>query len=140
MLSTTKVMRLGARLVTLALLLYCSSTPVFADQAPSPEELRAIDAVNRYLGAVMVGDVAGLREYLAPNLLEERRALLGNPNYPLTLQNAYANATFDIIGSQTVGSDKIRVDVRIVLNGQNAIHSRFLLAKIDNHYLIVAER
>jgi len=132
-------MELLPRFAAVLLLLFISVQPVSAGQASGSVGLSAVDTVRDYLDALMVGDVQRLQGFLAPDIYENRRALFSNPDYPLILQEAYANATYSIIGSQAADAGKIWVEVKITLNQSDAIHSRFLLGSTNNHYHIIAE-
>ena len=127
-------------ITTALFLLFSSIVASFAVEAElSPDEAQAVASVQAYMGALITGDVARMRAHLAPGLLAERKALLDNPTYPQHLQNAYGDASFEVVDQLWVGSDKVRVDVKIQLNPQDIVHIRFVLIQIDNSYLINAE-
>lgn len=128
--------------ITTALILLFSSSLVSSTVAAelSPDEAQAVASVQAYMGALMAGDIDQLRAQLAPKLLAERKALLDNPTYPQYLQKAYGGASFEVVDQLWVGSDKMRVDVKIQLNPQDVVHSRFELIRIDNAYRISTER
>jgi len=116
------------------------STPVVAGPGAGTDQLAAIETVKSYLNALVSGDTSLIRSYLAPQVIKERQALLDNPDYPQTLQNAYRNASIEVLGAGTADSGDVWVDVKIILTGSDAIHSRFVVAKYDQGYLIVDEK
>jgi hypothetical protein len=128
--------------ITTALFLLFSSGLVSSTVAaePSADEAQAVASVQAYMGALIAGDIAQMRAHLAPGLLAERKALLDNPTYSQHLQNAYGDASFEVVDQLWVGSDKVRVDVKIQLNPADAVHSRFELIRIGNEYRISTER
>ena len=133
-------MKLISNYLTTLLLLVSSLSMIPVTQAADTSELLAIETINSYLLALSAGNITQIKSHLAPALLKERESLLDNPTYSNTLQNAYSNATFNVLGSQTDSSGKIWVDVNITLNVDESIHSRFLLGETNNKYLIISER
>lgn len=123
------------------LLIFCSSVMSFAaSAAPSANELSAIETVTNYLGALMTGDTGQAWLLLTPEIADQRRALFENPAYPAQLQQAYANASYDVIASEEISTKKVQVDVRIKINQQDSVHSRFVLSKINNQFLISSDQ
>jgi hypothetical protein len=133
-------MKIFLRNVVLFLLFSSSVLSIAMDTAPTSDEALAVASVQAYMDALMVGDVARMRAHLAPKLLAERKALLDNPAYSQHILNAYRNASYEVVDQLWVSSDKVRVDVKIQLNSQDVVHSRFELQRIENTYRIIAER
>jgi hypothetical protein len=128
-------------IATALYLLFSSSVVSFTMAAElSPDEAQAVASVQAYMDALMAGDIDQMRAHLAPKLLAERKALLDNPTYPQHLQKAYGGASFEVVDQMWIGSDKVRVDVKIQLNPQDVVHSRLELIRIDNDYRIITER
>jgi hypothetical protein len=128
-------------IATALFLLFSSSVVSFTVAAElSPDESQAVASVQAYMDALMAGDIDQMRSHLASTLLAERKALLDNPTYPQHLQKAYGGASFEVVDQLWVGSDKVRVDVKIQLNPQDVVHSRFVLKRIGDTYRIVTER
>jgi hypothetical protein len=133
-------MKVFIRFAALFLLLSSSAVSFAMDPAPVSDEALAVASVQAYMDALIAGDIAQMRTHLAPELLAERKALLDNPTYSQRLQAAYGSASFEIIDQLWVSSDKVRVDVKIQLNPQDVVHSRFELLRIENTYRIISER
>ena len=128
------------RFATFLILLSSSFMSMSAGNAPSVNELSAIETVNSYLSALMAGNTSQARLLLAPRIADERRALFDNSNYPAQLQQAYANASYDVIGSKEINTEKVQVEVRVMLNQQDTVHSQFVLTKINNQFLISSDQ
>ena len=129
------------RLALILVVLSSGFKPLSADQVSNQAEQCAIEAVNGYLGALVIGDIQQLRGFLATEFIKERQALLSNPDYRRVLEVTYANASFNIIGSQQVDDGIALVDAEIVLTNQDIIHSRFQLSRSAQNprYRIIAE-
>jgi len=128
------------RILAFLVLIGCSPMLLSADNERSANELSAIEAVNNYLGAMMIGDTAQATLFLSPAIADQRRALFSNPTYSTQLQQAYENASHEIIASKMLSSDKVQVDVKVTLNQQDTVHSRFELKNINQQYLITSEK
>lgn len=133
-------MKIISQYLTTLLFLLSTMTVISTTQAAGASEVLAIDTVSSYLNALTAGDIKQIKSHLAPDLLKERESLLDNPTYSAALQNTYSNATFEVLGSQTDNSGKVWVDVRISLNQNESIHSRFMLSESNAEYLIISEK
>ena len=113
----------------------------FASDPPaSADEIAAANVVSSYLQATMAGDVASVQNYLSPQMLKRQQALLNNPGYSQQLSAAYANASYEIMDSRILKTGKIQIETKIHLNANDTVHSRFVLDKFDNRYLIISEQ
>ena len=133
-------MKFISQYLTTLFFLLSTLTVISTTQAAGTSEQLALDTVNSYLNALSTGDINQIKSHLAPDLLKERESLLDNPTYSAALQNTYSNATFEVLGSQTDSSGKVWVDVKISLNQDESIHSRFVLDESNAEYLIISER
>ena len=133
-------MKIGIPITALFLLLGSNVVSLAMGPITNPDEALAVASVQGYMSALIAGDMAQVRTYLAPKLLAERKSLLDNPTYPQRLQEAYGDASYEVVGYELLDFDKVQVDVKIQLNPQDAIHSRFILVRMGNAYRIIAEQ
>lgn len=113
--------------------------PLYADESAGPADPAAIETVSNYLAALVAGDTVRMRNYLAPDFLQERRPLLDNPSYPHLLQNTYANATYTIIGSGKTHEGSNWIDTRIELRNHEIVNTRILVSGSGGRYQVIGE-
>lgn len=89
----------------------------------------AEDVLKSYLQALSSGDVRTIENLLSPKLLKKRQRLLKNPSYPDFLRKWYANARFEILGFKNFANNRIKVEVRVVLNEDESTRLGILLLK-----------
>ena len=89
----------------------------------------AEDVLNSYLQALSDGDVRTIENLMSPKLLKKRQRLLRNPSYPDFLRKWYANARFEILGFKNFDNNRIKVEVRVVLNEGESTRLSILLHK-----------
>lgn len=89
----------------------------------------AEDVLKSYLQALSSGDVRTIENLLSPKLLKKRQRLLRNPSYPDFLRKWYANARFEILGFKNFANNRIKVEVRVVLNEDESTRLGILLLK-----------
>jgi len=112
-----------------------NETAVAGDVAPG-----ALITVERYLIALINGDILGLKSTLSPKLLREKASVLESPSYDETLRSFYANATFRIVSENPVGAERVKVDTEISLDGGHLMEASFLLVRdADDNYMIDEE-
>ena len=100
-----------------------------------------VSVVEQYFDALAQGNAQVIKTLLGGNLLKQQEAMLSNPNYGTHLRKIYANAKFEITNQETIDSDKLAIDTRIILNTQDQMNIRFILGKSDNkNYKIMAEK
>jgi hypothetical protein len=133
-------MKLRVLILVLLMTVFCIDSGLASGSSTSTDEVAAVNVVTNYLQATMVGDVLTIQQYLAPELVKKRQALLNNPSYPQQLSAAYANASYEITDSRALEAEKIQIDTRIRLNNNDTVHSRFVLDKFDDRYLIISEK
>ena len=93
------------------------------------EQKDAVAVLNVYLNALIEGDMEGIRGSIGGYLLEKRKKLLDNPDYPSLLRDAYKDASFEILNCKILKKDSTQIDVRIDLNEKESRQLRFLLIK-----------
>ena len=93
------------------------------------KDQEAEDVLKSYLQALSSGDVRTIENLLSPKLLKKRQRLLRNPSYPDFLRKWYANARFEILGFKNFANNRIKVEVRVVLNDGESTRLGILLLK-----------
>lgn len=89
----------------------------------------AVAVVESYLGALVRGDIDGMKQRLAPELLHKKASVLDSPSYDRTLRSFYENATFSIVDTRPEKNDRIRVDTQIVLGSGHLMVASFIVVK-----------
>ncbi len=134
------MMKFITKFTVILMLLFSSFITFSADNAHTVNESSAIELVKSYMAALMAGDTSQISQLISPKMLEQRQALFNNPDYPTQLQNAYANATYEIIASEVLATGNTQIDVKIELKQLDVMHSRFVVAKINGQFQIVVEQ
>jgi hypothetical protein len=115
--------QLGALLTTV--LLFASLFVSAGDAA----DHGAVTVVDNYLNALIVGDIEGMKNSLAPGLLQKKAAVLDIPSYDETLRSRYQNATFSIVDSVDLADDRTQIDTQIVFGSGRPMVASFVVVK-----------
>ncbi len=113
-----------------------------ADYETKHQEYSAVAVVDTYLNAIISGNTDVAIDNLGGSMLDNRRARLEDPNYSNFLLNYYANAYYEIIGSNVINTSDIAIDASIIFSeDEPATINRFILRKdINGSYRIISER
>ncbi len=90
-------------------------------------QLQAKNVLVEFFYALREGNTTLLEELIDGSLLDKRKRLLGNPLYSEFLKRRYSDASFEICRYENIGSNRIRIDARIVLSQEESIPISFLL-------------
>jgi hypothetical protein len=121
-----KMMALSLAVYTISFLFASAN----AQQDPITDEQRDAGAVlEKFLNAQAEGRTDILKETLGGDLLKKRSRLLGNPDYPVFLQDAYAGTRNTILDYKTIADNTIQIDVEFVSDRQESKRMRFILMK-----------
>jgi hypothetical protein len=92
-------------------------------------EIEAKGVLLRYLDALGQGDVHTLQSLMAGDLLESRALLLANPQWPAYLGSTLGDAEFAVERIETVGPDRVAVEVSIIFGEDDVLVRRFVLQR-----------
>jgi hypothetical protein len=100
----------------------------------------ALVTVENYLQSLINGDIQGIRSTLSPRFLREKAPVLDSQSYDEFLQALYKNATFRIVDASPEGTDRVKVDTELSLDGGHLVAASFILVRgADGIYVIDQE-
>ena len=104
----------------------------------------ASSIMNQYFAALVNGDVITLKSLLAGDLLNRRRSLLDNPEYPGFLSTTYMNATLKVLNIDASRPYTVVIDALITFKQGDSIKNEYVLRKSPpqtggSRYRIVSE-
>lgn len=127
-------------ILALTMLSLMGTPPAWGASDVLPNKELAVLMVNDYLAALTRGDLETLKSILDGPFLSDKKQLLNNPDYRDFLQEFYAQARFEILGSRWVKGEWIEVDTRINFSEQNKTKIQFLLKEIQGRWRIISEK
>jgi len=116
-----------------------------SEAASRADMVQARSVVEAYLGALVQGDLASIRQLLGGTFLRKKEQLLNDPEYSARLVELYSGASYEItrIGGEADG--RITVDVRLDMGSSGALGTRFIVDRVSDpstdtsQYLIMDE-
>lgn len=125
--------QLGVLLITALLL-----TSLFVS-AGDAADVGAVTVVEKYLNALIIGDVDGMKSCLAHGALQKKAAVLDIPSYDETLRSRYQNATFSIVDTVPLGGAQTRIDTQITFGSGRPMVASFIVVKDSSGGYWIAE-
>lgn len=115
-------------------------------EAATPADMaQARSVVEAYLGALVQGDLASIRQLLGGTFLKRNEMLLNDADYSAKLIEIYSAATYEITSLKGVRGSKVEVDVTLNMDLSNSMDTRLIVSKITDsltqqeRYLITSE-
>ncbi len=112
---------------------------VIPGETLTTEEIEAEATLISFFNALVEYDTKTIETLLGGKLLEKRKSLLNNPDYSELLMAKYSNASFEIVKIKGNKKNKIKIDVKIILNDQESIQVRFFLKKTTDPTDLIQE-
>jgi hypothetical protein len=97
----------------------------------------AVVTVENYLQSLIAGDVQGIKRTLSPRFLQEKEPVLDSQSYDEFLLSLYKNATFRIVDASPVGTDRVKVDTELTLDGGHLVAVSFILVRDTNGLYVI---
>ena len=115
-------------------------------EAASPADMtQARSVVEAYLGALVQGDLASIRQLLGGTFLKKNEMLLNDAGYSAKLVEIYSSATYEITGLRGIRGGKVEVDVTLNIDPSSFMDKRLIVSKVTDastqqeRYLITGE-
>ena len=106
---------------------------------------QARSVVEAYLGALVQGDLAAIRQVLGGTFLKKNEILLNDAGYSAKLIEIYSAATYEITGLRGIRGSKVEVDVKLNMSPSSFMDTRLIVSKVTDaltqqeRYLITGE-
>jgi len=100
-------------------------------EAASPADMtQARSVVEAYLGALVQGDLASIRQLLGGRFLRKKEQLLNDPEYSARLVELYSGTSYEITRIGGTVDGRITVDVRLDMGTDSTLGTRFIVDRI----------
>ena len=116
-----------------------------SETAGPADMTQARSVVEAYLGALVQGDLAAIRQVLGGTFLKKNEILLNDAGYSAKLIEIYSAATYEITGLRGIRDSKVEVDVTLNMDPSSFMDTRLIVSKITDaltqqeRYLITDE-
>lgn len=101
---------------------------------------QAESLLSEYFSMLEIGNIPGILDLLTgPMLKTNENVLRNNPGYAAFLRDRYRHSSFIITKYELIEASRAMVDVVIILNTQEEIRTRFILAVEGGNLRIYAE-
>ena len=99
-----------------------------------------LTAVESYLDALVNGDIFAMQDLLSPSLMEKKAPVFESSSSGSMLRARYKNAHSRIVGANTMGDNRVKVDAQIAFESGRSMGVSFVLVNDGNgDYLIDEE-